>query len=54
MDNILYIGEYRVIKTTMYPKSWKIEHVGFQENNSWTEFFKTREEAVAEILRRGG
>lgn len=48
------MDKYRVIETPMFPRCWKIEHVGYTQNNAWTEYFRTREDALAEIARRGG
>lgn len=48
------MDKYRVIETHMFPCCWKIEHVGYTPNNTWTEYFRTYKEALAEIARRGG
>lgn len=45
---------YRIEETACWPCSFKIVPTGnWRQDNSWTEFFRTREEAVAEIARRG-
>ncbi len=45
---------YKIEQTPCYPCSWKIVALGYRCNNSWTEYFKTYEEAVDEIVRRKG
>ena len=47
--------KYTIIDTPMYPCRWKIERIGnWVKNNSWTEYFRTQEEANEEITRREG
>ena len=45
---------YRIEDTPCFPCRWKIVPVGsWRQNNSWTEYFPTREAAAAEIANRG-
>jgi hypothetical protein len=47
---------YRIEDTAFRPRRYKIvpQSRPVHHNNSWTEYFRTRAEAVAEIRRRGG
>ncbi len=45
---------YLIEETKCYPNKFKIVPVGnWRENNSSTEYFKTRAAAIIEIERRG-
>lgn len=44
---------YTIEDTPCFPCRWKIVPVGnWKRNNSWTEYFPTKEEAQKEINRR--
>ncbi len=45
--------KYKVIPTVCFPRSFKVESIKRPgSNNSWTEYFKTAEEAQIECDRR--
>lgn len=46
--------KYKIEMTPYYPCCWKIVAQGCRSNNSWTEYFRTNEEALSEIARRKG
>ncbi len=47
-------AKYDIVKTTCFPCQYKIVRAGnYRTNNGSTEYFKTVDEAVDEIARRG-
>ncbi len=45
--------KYKVIETPCFPCKWKVESIMWPgQNNSWTEYFKTKEEAQKETDKR--
>ena len=43
---------WTVEKTACYPKAYKVRSTLYRDDNSWTNFFATREEAESEAQKR--